>query len=333
MDVKVGIPRGMLFYDYYPLWNEFFQELGAEVVLSPKTNKEIMDLGLLSAVDEACLPVKAYHGHAEYLRDKVDYLFIPKIMSVERLEYCCPKFLGLPEMVTNSVSDLPPIIDTPLNLRKRRGNLKKTIIHTGRYFTSNPMKIKKAFNNAFNLYQRYKLLLQSGVIPIEAIEVYNKTFKGFNKTSKENKTKIMIVGHPYNIYDEHLNMDLISKLKERNIEVITPEMIEKDKIIYYSNELPKRMFWSYGRRIVGSAFSVLEKNKVDGMIYVSSFGCGMDSILIDLVQRKAYERKIPFMLLVLDEHSGEAGINTRIEAFIDMLDWRNNDEGNISTHG
>lgn len=84
---------------------------------------------------------------------------------------------------------------------------------------------------------------------------------------------------------------------------------------------------------MGSAFSVIEERKIDGILYISSFGCGIDSILIDLVQRKSKEKKVPFMLLTLDEQTGEAGINTRIEAFLDMMKWRNRDEDNVSTHG
>ncbi|MCG4585299.1 2-hydroxyacyl-CoA dehydratase, partial [Anaerosalibacter bizertensis] len=127
-----------------------------------------------------------------------------------------------------------------------------------------------------------------------------------------------------------LNMNLVSKLMSNNIKVITPEMINKDKINRYSNKLPKRMFWTHGKKIVGSAFSLIKEQKIDGIIYLSSFGCGMDSVLVDLVERKAIKEEIPFTLLTLDEQTGEAGINTRIEAFIDMMKWRNRDENNIS---
>ena len=101
----------------------------------------------------------------------------------------------------------------------------------------------------------------------------------------------------------------------------------------YTLKLPKRMFWTHGQRIVGSAFSLIEGKKIDGIIYVSAFGCGFDSVLMDLVERKAKKHRVPFTLLTIDEQTGEAGINTRIEAFVDMLEWRNNNEDNISTHG
>ncbi|RKD32715.1 acyl-CoA dehydratase activase-related protein [Thermohalobacter berrensis] len=332
MACKLGIPQGLLFYDYYPLWKEFFKELGVEVVLSSKTNKEILDKGVSACVDEACLPVKVFHGHVEDLKDKVDYIFIPKFISIRKREFICPKFLGLPEMIKNSIKDLPPIIDTEINLRKSNYKLMKAIFETGRHFTYNFFKINSAYKKAFKYYTDYKRLITKGVIPMEAIRVYSKCINNVENRN-DNSLRIMVSGHPYNIYDEYLSMRLIKKLKKDNINVITPEMIKEDKINYYASKLPKRMFWSFGRKIVGSAFSVMEEQKVDGIIYVSSFGCGLDSILIDLVQRKAKALKVPFTLLTVDEHTGEAGINTRIEAFTDMIKWRVKNENNIPTHG
>ena len=84
---KVGIPRALLYYNYYPLWKVFFEELGAEVVLSELTNKKILDDGVYCCVDDACLPMKVFHGHAVHLKDRVDYLFVPRLISVEKTVY------------------------------------------------------------------------------------------------------------------------------------------------------------------------------------------------------------------------------------------------------
>ncbi|WP_202711017.1 acyl-CoA dehydratase activase-related protein [Sporosalibacterium faouarense] len=332
MTYKVGIPQGLLFYDYYPLWKEFLNELGTEVILSKKTNKTILDQGVSNCVDEACLPVKVFHGHVCDLKDKVDYLFIPKFVSIYKKEFICPKFLGLPEMVKNTIEDLPPIIDIEINLRKSNLNLLKAVIKTGQYFTSNLSKIAMAYNKALKHYERYLDLINQGIVPIEAVKMYNLSLKR-NKSFNQNNLNIMILGHSYNLYDEHISMNLIKKLQSQDINVLTPEMIDTDQINQHSSRLPKRMFWSFGRKIIGSAFSAIEEKSIHGIIYVSSFGCGIDSILIDLVERKARENSIPFTLLTLDEHTGEAGVNTRVEAFIDMIRWRGKDESNISTHG
>lgn len=332
MSLKVGIPQSLFFYDYFPLWKEFFTELGAEVVVSPRTNKSILNNGVSNCVDEACLPVKVYHGHVVELRDKVDYIFMPKIISVHKREYGCPKYLGLPEMVQNSISDLPKCIDVKINFIKSSSGLNDVVKETGKYITSNVSEIKKAYRIAYKYYENYKRIINRGIIPTEAIKNYNSSAKAIGPIN--NKGPIfMLVGHPYNLYDECINMSLIKKLSNNGIRVVTPEMVDTTKIDYYTAKLPKRIFWSFGKRIIGSSFCMINEKKIDGIIYVSSFGCGVDSILIDFVQREARKEGIPFTLLTIDEHTGEAGINTRIEAFIDMIKRRNRYENNISTHG
>ena len=310
MKQKVGIPRGMFYYDYYLLWKEFFNNLNIEVVTSPKTNKEMLNKGVHACVDEACLPVKIFHGHVDYLKDKVDYIFIPKFISIYEREYCCPKHLGLPDMVKHSIEGLPQIIDTEVNLRKSNKSLKKSILYTGKYFTRSSKTIYRAFNKAYNQFYKYVELMSHGIIPLNAVGLYEDLSFDIKKNTDIFKRQILLLGHSYNIYDDYINMNIAANSK-----------------------LPKRMFWSHGQKIVGAAFSLIERKAVHGIIYISAFGCGLDSVLIDLVERKAKESKIPFTLLTIDEQTGEAGINTRIEAFIDMLEWRDKDEDNFSTYG
>lgn len=333
MGKKVGIPRGMFYYDYYLLWEQFFKNLNVEVVLSPKSNKEILDKGVLSCVDEACFPVKVFHGHVEHLKNKVDYIFIPKFISLSKMEYCCPKHLGLPDMVKHSIEGLPKIIAPTINLRSSMRSLKKSILYTGKYFTNSNYKILKAYNRAYKQFVEYNELLSRGVIPLNAIGLLDSLSLKTKASEEKHKTKILLLGHSYNIYDDYINMNTSNKLKNNDVGIITAEMIEEEIARQYTSKLSKRMFWTHGQRIVGSAFYLIEERKIDGIIYISAFGCGLDSVLMDLVERKAKDYSIPFTLLTIDEQTGEAGINTRIEAFVDMLKWRDDHEDNISTYG
>lgn len=331
MRLKIGIPRGLWFYDYYPLWKTFYENLGAEVILSNPTNKQILDQGVKNTVDEACLPVKIFHGHVMDLKDKVDYIFVPKIMSVYEKEYICPKFCGLPEMIVHSISDLPPLIDVEINFNKSRKNLDDTIYKFGYYITNDKSKIKRAYIKALESYEIYKEKIRKKYLPVDGkfINFSNNTISNMNS-----KKRIAVVGHTYNMYDSYSSMNLLNKLKDNQVDIITPEMIDFKHINNYANELEKKMFWSFGRKLLGTSMYLAETKNIDGIIYVSSFGCGIDSIIQDLFERKSRrEGKIPFLLLTIDEHTGEAGINTRIEAFLDMIDWRRRHEGNLSAHG
>ena len=83
MSIKVGIPRGMFYFDYY-FCGKIFQQSWCGCNYFTKTNKDILNKGVELCVDEACLPIKIYHGHVDYLKDKVDYIFIPKMTSIHK---------------------------------------------------------------------------------------------------------------------------------------------------------------------------------------------------------------------------------------------------------
>ena len=102
--VKIGIPRGLTYYTYYPFWHAFFTELGVEIVLSDKTTKQIVSEGSGLVVTETCLPVKVYVGHVLNLLDKgLDIIYCPSIQSIEPKIYNCSKIRGLPDLIRNVI--------------------------------------------------------------------------------------------------------------------------------------------------------------------------------------------------------------------------------------
>ena len=330
MSKKIGIPRSLFYYQYYPLWKTFFEELGAEIVVSDYTTKNILDDGVKSCVDEACMPVKLFHGHVLNLKDRVDYLFIPRFTSVSKDEYICPKFGGLPDMVRHTLKDLPEIIDTEVNLRKSKRNGLKAALEIGSYFCDSDSKIKAAYKKAILNYRDFRDKVRKGILPCD---ILGKRKGVLNKTG-EDTLNIAVIGHVYNLYDNFINMDMIYKLRTNGVKVTTIEMIDGKAIDEKSSTLHKKMFWLFGRKAVGSAMHILERDDIDGIIYMMSFGCGVDSFVNDLIEKKIRaSRDIPYIVLTIDEHSGEAGMNTRLEAFIDMIRWRNKDESNVPAYG
>lgn len=313
---KVGIPRALLYYQYYPLWVRFFKELGVEVIISNPTNKEILNEGIRNAVDEACIPVKLFHGHVLSLRNKVDYIFIPRLKSVNNGEFICPKFCGLPEMIKCSLKDLPPIIDIEIDFLKSKRSLNNIILQVGKYFCSDEKQIMKAYHKALTEYKNHKELFK------------------IRENLKDKKKNILILGHPYHLYDTYLNMGIIEKIKDTGIHILTPEMIDEGDINEQANSFEDKLYWTFARKLVGSTLHAINTKGVDGIIYISTFACGIDSVVVEIVEKVIRNgSNIPFMLLTLDEHSGEAGVNTRIEAFVDMIKWRDNYENNLSAHG
>lgn len=295
--MKVGIPKGLLYYKYSPFLNTFFSELGAEVITSEDTNRETLNLGVKYCVDEACLPMKIFHGHVASLIDKSDIILIPRIMQVKEREYICPKFCGLPEMIQNSIEGLPILITEPIYARSRK-DLYKWVKVAGKTVTASNNAIKEAFNRA---------LIQQG-----------KHRTGINDQGY--KLNIALSGHPYNIYDDFVNMNIVKKLNKLGVGIITEEYVDEIKINNEIKQLYKRPFWTFARNSYGFTSYVTTNEIADGIIYISSFACGIDSVVIELIKSKIGD--FPFMVLKIDEHTGEAGLETRVEAFVDMLERR-----------
>lgn len=316
MPVKIGIPKSLLFYTYYPLWKAFFEGLGAEVVVSGHTTKSILEKGLRLCVDEACLPVKVAFGHVAVLRDQVDFIFIPRLVSVSPREYICPKFLGFPDMVRSCIPDLPGLIDTDINLYRRESDLYRQFARAGSSVCKNPFRVKAAFRKAVSDHNSFTGRVESGMLPEKAFRDRQES----TAARAESSGSVALVGHPYNIYDSFINMNLIRRLEESRVRVLTADNVPETVINRYAGTLNKKLFWTLGRRMIGSAYHFLDNTAVTGVIHVASFACGPDSMTGDLIERRArrFGNK-PFLNLTLDEHTGEAGIVTRIEAFMDMM--------------
>lgn len=316
MSVTVGVPQALLYYKYYPLWETFLTGLGAEVVVSSTTTKRTINTGTSLAENELCLPVKVFFGHLIELKDQVDAIFVPRVVSVENGAYTCPKFLGLPDLARSIDGSLPPVLDPVFNSKLGRKKFYEALFDFGKRFTNNKYRILRAWMAGVSAQKAFQRRLEAGLTPVEAIA-------GAEAHAPKGDLKIAIAGHPYNTYDSYINLNLINRLREWGVDVVTTEMIPPKILEHEASYLPKRLFWSYEKEVVGSAFHWLRNKSVDGIIYVLSFACGPDSLIQVLLESEAKRREsLPLMSLVIDEHSGEAGMITRVEAFVDMLRWR-----------
>lgn len=145
-------------------------------------------------------------------------------------------------------------------------------------------------------------------------------FKATSHPRSQAETTIALIGHPYLIYDEHVNHRLIHRLEVSGARVVTPEMLTRDELEAAITSLVGRAYWTYEDEVVGAGGHYL-KSGVDGVIGIMTFGCGPDSLMMDMVAKRAAKLKAtPFMSLTIEEHQAPAGILTRLEAFLDMID-------------
>jgi len=325
--IKIGIPRALLYYQYHPMWHTFFTELGAEVVVSPPTTPTMVDEGSARVVADTCLPVKIFLGHVLHLIEKCDCLFIPAIRSVKPKVYNCSKFLGLPDMTRAVIPESPPILEIEIDIGKGKRRLYQAIYQLARHFTWNPLRVRRASMAAWHIHLKYRQLMSSrGLPPLPAITRLLDSSESEPEISLNhpipNQGTIAVIGHPYLLYDEHVNHRLIHRLERAHYQVLTPEFLTAEEREAAINKLVGPAYWTYEDEVVGAGGHYLE-NGADGVIGIMAFSCGPDSVMMDVVHRQSTRlRDIPFMSLTLEEHTAEAGVVTRLEAFLDMIHRR-----------
>lgn len=317
---KIGIPRTLYFYTFFPLWKTFFEELGMEVIFSPPTNAALMDYGIKDTVNDACIPIKVFHGHVASLRSKVDYIFIPRLVSLDGKSTLCPKFLGLPDMVRSSVEHLPNVVVESLHL-KRFWALPRFFLRLGKKFTNNIWLIWRAYFKALHSWKTYKEQLLQGYYPStlegdrHGIVMVPYKFRG------KGRLKLAVLAYPYVLYDPFMSVDLLKKLEDMGVETFIPDSLQPAQLKKGKQHLPMNLFWYYSNQVVWTSLYFLyeKRTMVDGIIHVTAFGCGPDAMVDKLIELEARDAKMPFLTITIDEHTGEAGMATRLEAFVDML--------------
>ncbi|MFC2002617.1 acyl-CoA dehydratase activase-related protein [Chloroflexota bacterium] len=325
--IRIGIPRALLYYQYYPMWKTFFEELGAEVVVSSPANQATLSSGSSRVVADTCLPVKIFLGQVLSLISESDYIFIPAVRSMKRKVYNCSKFLGLPDMTRAAIPEAPPILEIEIDVNRGKHELYQAIYRLGRRFTWKPFEVRRASMAAWQAHLDYRQLMSSHQLtPPQAIESISDTPQAEPKTSSTspNSTQgtVALIGHPYLIYDEHINHRLLNRLEQAHYRILTPEMLTAEELESATSRLVGNAYWTYEEEVVGAGGHYLQSG-VDGVIGIMAFGCGPDSVMMDMVRREAARmRATPFMSLTLEEHTAEAGLITRLEAFLDMIPRR-----------
>lgn len=315
---KIGIPRGLLFYRYFPLWETFFETLGMEVVVSPPTTEATLREGFQWVPSDLCLPVKIYFGHISVLRNHVDYLFVPRFISMELDTYMCPKLIGLPDMVLCTMDSLPPLIDFPIHCKMRGTEAEKAFyLQTGRLFSRDRVRVEECYALGLERQNRFRMLLQKGLPFEEALQ--GSKSQGLPKNlTEDGERKIGIIGRPYYVHDFFLRKSVAEQIETYGYRLLTSEVVTDQDIEKGIGKLRKRIYWSYGKEMVGAAIHFAQTGSVLGIVNVASFGCGQDSFNFELI-RHYIKDEIPLLSIVFDEHLSNVGFSTRIEAFLEMI--------------
>jgi len=322
--LKIGIPRALSFLHHYPLWRTFLQEIGAEVVVSPATNRDMVAAGARVVADVTCLPIKVYAGHVIWMRDhgQVDFVFAPAIRSVEMNAFHCAKFQALPDIIKATVPDCPPLLDIEIDVHRRKIFPADAFKRLGRRFTWNPLRIQSAWEKACEVDDAYHALTVTEKITYP--EALARLYPGEWPAPKAapaptSGLTIGLLGHPYCLYDDYINHDLVARLRALGVRLFTSEMVSAEEARQGVAHTTGQKLWFFEDWMSGAGGHYLTSPEVDGVIATLAFTCGPDSAMVETLTRRAHKLQRSCMSLVLDEHGSAAGMVTRLEAFVDML--------------
>ena len=295
----VGIPRAMLYYRYGELWEHFLRFLGVSYILSPESSRGILEAGTKLAPDESCLSLKMFMGHVETLIGRCGQIWIPRYSNYGYTELFCTRYEGLYDQARNIFRSSGQHFIT-CNIDAQNGSPEP-----------------KAFEQfgvqlGFSAHQSRRAWM-------EASRELKQRRKADEHALKEQTArpglKVLIAGHSYILSDPYMGHPVMNCLDAAGAVILRADALEPESARKACVRFSPSCRWIVSEEIVGGVLQW--KEKADGIILVSAFPCGPDSMTNELLIRRI--KGTPVLPLVLDTQSGMAGIETRIESFLDII--------------
>jgi len=307
---RIGIPLALHFFDYYPFWRAFFEALDFQVINSDISSQKIADDALELFIAETCFPIKLTYGHvANLLKKKVDVIFLPGLIKIaDEVEesddgsYICPYVQSIGSSIRTSFDFKKAgikFINPPISLSSDINDLKRKLKQLAGDFKLSDRKLNRAVEAGLKAYQGFKRSLQ---------EEGKKILTSLAPDEKA----LVIVSRAYNGYDRRLSLEIPDKIRKLGFKAIPLDFLPLGN---EESDFPY-MYWRYGRSIL-KAGDYIRNHPNLFAVYITSFGCGPDSFITHFFRKRMSGK--PYLQLELDEHSADAGLITRCEAFIDSL--------------
>ena len=308
----VGIPRVLNMYENYPFWAVFFRELGYRIVLSPKSTRQIYELGIESIPSESeCYPAKLAHGHIEWLiRQGLTYIFYPCV-PYERNEtpeagnhYNCPMVTSYAENIKNNVESLT---DHKVHFRNPFMAFTNEEILTKRLveeFTRDQSIPEKEIRAA--AHKAWQELIASRQ------DMEKKGEEVITWLKETGHHGIVLAGRPYHV-DPEINHGIPELITSYGFAVLTEDSVSHlgrvDRPLIVTDQ------WMYHSRLYEAASYVKTQPNLD-LIQLNSFGCGLDAVTTDQVNDILTRSGKIYTLLKIDEVNNLGAARIRVRSLI-----------------
>ena len=310
----VGIPSAFSIYTLNPLYSWFFHTLGIKTIRSDTIEHE----GVARVESNYCFPAEIAHGAVQDIVNKgTDYIFVPHFRDMPSYESdvhanFCPITQGLPYYLQKAFPDVPEEKWLPTVVSFKFGKVKalEFFVELGAKLGIGAAETEAAFDLAYEKQKDY--FEKAAELGRQAIE----------EARRADKPVIALLGRPYNAYTSDANMGIPKKFTTRGYTIIPFDILPFENEEIFSN-----MYWYYGQQNM-KATALLAKEPNIYVAYITNFSCAPDSYLLHYVKWLMGTK--PFLILELDSHSADAGIDTRVEAFLDIIEGYNIKKSELS---
>lgn len=315
----VGIVRGLHAYHHFSEWRAFLAALGLDVVLGPATTRHHVDTGVRMAPAELCLPFKSYIGQIAELAPLVDRLLLPRIVCQRRGRdhyFGCPKAIALPD-VTRAI--LPEFVNGVELVLDDRCQTRAAAFRSLAGRLGCRRRWRDAYYAAAATEQTTRARTNITGSPLHMFGVTST----LGKEPDETRPRVGLIGHPYLLFDDTLSLAIRTKVRSAGAEPVV--MTNEFDLPGGRARENGYLNWLYEVDLIVAARKFIEMGSVRGLLLVSSFACGTAAVVNEIIRREVVAgSQLPILTLLLDEHSGDAGVMTRVESFVDLLRTRGN---------
>ena len=302
--LKIGLNRSFMVHSLYPFYSAFFTSMGMDVIMPDEVDSE--GLGRQGAA--FCYPAEVSHGAmASLIKKQPDYFFLPQVkgMFVENgapESVVCPLAQGEPYYLKAAFPELTeekllaPILDFSQGFKGAR----PAFIEVGERLGVDRRTVAWAFRRAVAAQRAFtKKITKLGQAALAELE------------KDPEQVGVVVFGRTYNAYTQGTNMGIPRKFASRGYLTFSLDMLA------FADEEPvESMYWSTGQLILKAAKFVQRHPQLFGA-YITNFSCGPDSFLLGFFRQIMGGK--PSLTLELDSHTADAGVDTRVEAFLDIV--------------
>jgi predicted CoA-substrate-specific enzyme activase len=299
---RIGIPRALTTHSLYPLYSTFFSQLGLEVVLS-----DIDLAGWSRANSGFCFPVQLAHGAVlDLVKRGTDMIFLPHVNRMPNPQadvdsYLCPITQASPYFISKAFPEavfLSPILnfgdgyevcDELRQLAVRQLGFPRAVA-------------ERAHREAVRAQTEVEGSMQT------------LGRKALTEALQDGKPTVVLVGRSYNAYPAEASQSVAKKLCSLGIRVIPGDCLPRERT--------GPTCWHYSN-IIMNAVKLVGRHSNLYLLYLCNFSCTIDAFTHSLLSSELGSK--PYLLLEIDAHTADAGIQTRLEAFLDVIDNRRSD--------